>query len=63
MTTLVPYYRLYDLPWSPTEEVERRFRKVLRNAFIVFAILAILMDVALTFASQWLYPWAHGERH
>ena len=27
------------------------------------AILAILMDVALTFASQWLYPWAHGERH
>ncbi|MEV5033454.1 ABC transporter permease [Sphingobium sp. LMC3-1-1.1] len=27
------------------------------------AILAILMDVALTLASQWLYPWAHGERH
>jgi periplasmic protein TonB len=45
MTTLVPYYRLYDLPWSPTEEVERRFRKVLRNAFILFAILAILIPL------------------
>jgi TonB family protein len=43
MTTLVPYYRLYNLPWSPTEEVEQRFRKVLRISFIVFAILAILI--------------------
>ena len=41
--TLAPYYRLYDLPWSPTEEVEQRFRKVVRNAFIVFAIFAILI--------------------
>jgi len=45
MTTLVPYYRLYDLPWSPTEEVERRFRKVLRNAFIVFAILLVFVII------------------
>lgn len=45
MTTLVPYYRLYDLPWSPTEEVEKRFRKVLRNAFIVFAIIAVLIPL------------------
>jgi protein TonB len=45
MTTLAPYYRLYDLPWSPTEDVERRFRKVLRNAFILFAILAILIPL------------------
>ena len=37
--TLAPYYRLYDLPWSPTEEIEQRFRKVMRNLFIVFAIL------------------------
>jgi periplasmic protein TonB len=42
---LAPYYRLYDLPWSPTEEVERRFRKVVRNAFIAFAILAILIPL------------------
>ena len=45
MTTLVPYYRLYDLPWSPTEEVEQRFRKVMRNAFIVFVILAVLIPL------------------
>jgi TonB family protein len=43
--TLAPYYRLYELPWSPTEEVEARFRKTVRNAFIVFAILAVLIQV------------------
>jgi periplasmic protein TonB len=43
--TLAPYYRLYDLPWSPTEEVEARFRKIVRNAFIVFAVLAILIPL------------------
>ena len=42
---LAPFYRLYDLPWSPTEEVERRFRKVVRNAFIVFAVFAILIPL------------------
>lgn len=45
MSTLAPYYRLYDLPWSPTEEVEARFRKVVRNAFIVFAIIAVLIPL------------------
>ena len=24
--SLAPYYRNYDLPWSPTAEVEQRFR-------------------------------------
>src|SRR5687767_14546393 len=43
--TLAPYYRQFDLPWSPTEEVERRFRKVVRNSFIVFAIFAILIPL------------------
>jgi protein TonB len=42
---LAPFYRLYELPWSPTEEVERRFRKVVRNAFIVFAVFAILIPL------------------
>jgi TonB family protein len=41
--TLTPYYRLYELPWSPTEEVESRFKKVLRIAFGVFAVLALLI--------------------
>jgi protein TonB len=43
--TIAPYYRLYELPWSPTEDVERRFRKILRNAFILFAILALLIPL------------------
>jgi len=42
-TGLAPYYRRYDLPWSPSEEMERRFRKILRNLAIVFAIFAVLM--------------------
>lgn len=42
---LAAYYRLYELPWSPTEEIERRFRKVLRNVFILFAVLALLIPL------------------
>jgi periplasmic protein TonB len=42
-TTLAPYYRRYELPWSPSEEMERRFRVILRNIAIVFAILAVLL--------------------
>src|SRR5580658_8838607 len=42
-TVLPPYYRRYELPWSPSEEMERRFRTILRNLAIVFAIIAVLM--------------------
>jgi periplasmic protein TonB len=42
-TTFGPYYRRYDLPWSPSEEMERRFRVILRNLTIAFAIIAVLM--------------------
>jgi periplasmic protein TonB len=42
-TALAPYYRRYELPWSPSEEMERRFRAILRNLAIVFAIIAVLM--------------------
>src|SRR6202789_3222263 len=42
-TGLVPYYRRYDLPWAASEETERRFRVILRNLAIVFAILALIM--------------------
>lgn len=48
---LAPYYRLYELPWSPTEEVERRFRKILQILLIVFTLLAIAI---------WLLP--HQEQ-
>jgi periplasmic protein TonB len=42
-TALAPFYRRYELPWSPSEEMERRFRKILRNLAIVFAICAVIL--------------------
>lgn len=42
-TALPPYFRRYELPWSPAEEMERRFRVILRNLVIVFAIIAVIM--------------------
>jgi protein TonB len=42
-TGLAPFYRRYELPWSPSEEMERRFRTILRNFVIVFGIIAVLM--------------------
>jgi protein TonB len=40
---LVPYYRRYELPWSPSEEMERRYRVILRNLVIAFAIIAVII--------------------
>ena len=40
---VTPYFRRYDLPWSPSEEMERRFRVILRNLAIVFVIFAVLI--------------------
>src|ERR1700677_491277 len=40
---LVPHYRRYELPWSPSEEMERRFRVILRNLVIAFAIVAVII--------------------
>jgi periplasmic protein TonB len=40
---LVPYYRRYDLPWSPSEETERRFRAILRNLAIAASLIALIM--------------------
>jgi periplasmic protein TonB len=45
MSTLVPYYRQYELPWSPTAEVELRFRKVMRNCLIAFVVVVLVMAV------------------
>jgi periplasmic protein TonB len=42
-TGLVPYYRRYELPWSPSEDTERRFRAILRNLAIVFTIVAVIL--------------------
>jgi periplasmic protein TonB len=42
-TGLVPYYRRYDLPWSPSEDTERRFRAILRNLAIAATIIALIL--------------------
>jgi TonB family protein len=42
-TGLAPYFRRYELPWSPAEEMERRFRVILRNLVIAFAIIAVII--------------------
>lgn len=42
-TFIAPYYRLYELPWSPTEDVERRFRVVVRNVLIFFLIIGLII--------------------
>jgi TonB family protein len=39
----MPYYRRYDLPWSPSEEMERRFRLILRSLAVVFLVLAVVI--------------------
>jgi len=38
-----PYFRRYELPWSPSEEMERRFRVILRNLVIAFTIIALII--------------------
>ena len=35
------YYRLYELPWSPSEENEELFRRILRGVLIVYAIFSL----------------------
>jgi protein TonB len=39
---IAPYYRHYDLPWTPSEETEQRFRITLRNALIAFAVVGLI---------------------
>jgi TonB family protein len=46
---MAPFFRHYELPWSPTEEVEARFRRILRNVLIAFVIFAILMILSTYF--------------
>jgi protein TonB len=42
---LATYYRLYELPWSPTEEIEARFRKIMWIVFAIFGVFAIAIPL------------------
>jgi periplasmic protein TonB len=39
--SIAPYYRLYELPWSPTEEMEERFRRYVKRVAIIFLIFGL----------------------
>lgn len=48
MSTLVPFYREYELPWEGDEEASARFRKILRVMLIIFLLLGILFPLLPT---------------
>jgi TonB family protein len=48
MTTLVPFYREYELPWEGDPETSARFRKILRVLLIVFVLFGILFPLLPT---------------
>jgi len=48
MTTLVPFYREYELPWEGDEEATARFRKILRVMLIIFLLFGILFPLLPT---------------
>ncbi len=48
MTTLVPYYREYELPWEGDPESSTRFRRILRVLLILFVVLGILFPLLPT---------------
>jgi periplasmic protein TonB len=45
---LPPFYRRFELPWSPNEETEQRFKKILRNIAIGIAIIAAIIPFVPT---------------
>ena len=45
MTALASNYRTFELPWTPSEEEERRFRRLLTTAFIIFALAGLIIPL------------------
>lgn len=54
--SIAPYFRLYELPWSPTEEVEERFRRYVKRTAIVFIIIGLIMPFLPKVDSSKLAP-------
>jgi periplasmic protein TonB len=42
---LAPFYRRFELPWEPSEERDRAFKKLLRILLIIATLLALLIAV------------------
>jgi TonB family protein len=45
MTALAANYRIFDLPWTPDEDEERRLKRTARTALLAFAALGILIPL------------------
>jgi TonB family protein len=45
MATMTAYYRNYELPWTPSEEEQRRLKRLLAICFGVTLILCILLPL------------------
>ena len=45
MTALASNYRTFELPWTPSEEEERRFKRLLLIAFIIFALGGLVIPL------------------
>jgi periplasmic protein TonB len=45
MTALAANYRIFDLPWTPDADEERRLKKTARTALLAFAALGILIPL------------------
>jgi periplasmic protein TonB len=45
MTALAANYRIFDLPWTPDDDEQRRLRKTATIALLLFAVLGILVPL------------------
>ena len=45
MTAIAANYRIFDLPWTPDEDEQKRLRKTARSLLIVFAAFGILIPL------------------
>jgi TonB family protein len=45
MTAIAANYRIFDLPWTPDEDEQKRLRKTARTLLIFFAALGILIPL------------------
>jgi protein TonB len=45
MTAIAANYRIFDLPWTPDEDEQKRLRKTARSLLIFFAVFGILIPL------------------
>jgi TonB family protein len=45
MSAIAANYRIFDLPWTPDEDEERRLRKTARSLLLFFAVIGIVIPL------------------